>query len=284
MDILDNYLFQLGLLINSIKENRIEHYIDDMLNNDWSLTPRNFDIEQLKNGISNRILGDGSIVPIPLNQLDDIIRKLGAKYIALVKEQKSLNDSSNKYFKKNDFGAQKTTKESELFFYGCEHVSIQIDKLINVIEFLNHKCKVFKIDFKGIILSNFEEKSAELIINSLKEDKYKLTIDNLSIIQQETPPQPPELDLLNKEPEDHTKFVNNQKYELLKEIDFFELPIFKNEGNLNQNSKHKVLAKILGCTERTARAYFNNDPKYLCTPENKKKVTTFLNSLKNSKG
>ena len=152
--------------------------------------------------------------------------------------------------------------DTDKYFYYC---SLFINEAFSMVQF---NCRDFKIDFHKI-MHELGHDELYSIIETFPDEPQN--------IESETTPHETETEV-------HNKFANNQKYELLKKIGFFELPIFKNEGNLNQSSKHKVLAKILGCTERTARAYFNNDPKYLCTPENNKKVTTFINTLNSSKG
>jgi hypothetical protein len=83
------------------------------------------------------------------------------------------------------------------------------------------------------------------------------------------------------EPDDLTKFSHNQKMLLLREIGFLELPIFMTEHtDISQDTKHKLIAKILGCDKRVAKALFNNEAKYMCTPENAERVYKFIQDNK----
>lgn len=77
-----------------------------------------------------------------------------------------------------------------------------------------------------------------------------------------------------------TEYTAGQKFLLLVELGFLDQQVFK--ANIPEANKHKVIAKILGCDIRTAKALYNSEPKYQPTPDNKDKVLKFIkdNNLK----
>jgi hypothetical protein len=78
--------------------------------------------------------------------------------------------------------------------------------------------------------------------------------------------------------EDHTKFSTLQKLHLLNEIGFLDLPCFK--GNVAQTTKHKILAKLLGCHTRTAKGFLNGEEKYTPKSDAIEKVNKFITDNK----
>jgi hypothetical protein len=79
-----------------------------------------------------------------------------------------------------------------------------------------------------------------------------------------------------KEPEDHTKFNNPEKFYLLEKMGFTDLPKYK---NLSETDKAKVLEKILGCSFDTAKKIKNNDPSYVIKDHKADKIDKFLSKI-----
>lgn len=77
---------------------------------------------------------------------------------------------------------------------------------------------------------------------------------------------------------DLTKYSANQKFYLLEKLGFLELPLFRK--NINNDTKHKVLSKILGCHKRTAKGLLNGEHKYTVDRENAEIVDKFIKDNK----
>jgi len=63
----------------------------------------------------------------------------------------------------------------------------------------------------------------------------------------------------------------SKKYEYLNQIGLFTLSFFKDTEH-SQSKKHKILSKILGVNERTAKAMYNKESRYLVSKETISKV------------
>lgn len=87
-----------------------------------------------------------------------------------------------------------------------------------------------------------------------------------------------------KEPEPPIgKITAGQKYFLLKELGFFETKFFKG-FDVKIEDRQKIVAKLLSVEIRTARAFMNDDEKYMYDPEKKKEIEKLLKDITKSKG
>jgi hypothetical protein len=77
--------------------------------------------------------------------------------------------------------------------------------------------------------------------------------------------------------EDLTFYTNGEKFYLLEQTGFTET---ENYRLLSETNKCKLLAKVLGCTTETAKKVKNMDHRYTVNEVSKKKIDTFLNSIK----
>jgi hypothetical protein len=77
--------------------------------------------------------------------------------------------------------------------------------------------------------------------------------------------------------EDLTIYTNGEKFYLLEQTGYTNSENYK---LLSETNKCKLLAKVLGCTAETAKKVKNKDYRYTVNEVSKKKIDTFLTSIK----
>jgi len=82
-----------------------------------------------------------------------------------------------------------------------------------------------------------------------------------------------------KEEQDETTTAK-EKYEYLRQLECLNVPELKSSNTYSQNSKHKIISKILGVDVRTAKGMLNKESKYSPTQNTIQKVKDKLSEMK----
>ncbi len=127
----------------------------------------------------------------------------------------------------------------------------------------NYKLHQFYYDlFKNLLKSN-----QNLMVNNSNNTQTELISPN-----ETTEPEPP-----------IGKITAGQKYYLLEKLGLFDNGLLK--GNMIKiEDKQLLVSKLLGVNIRTARAFMNNDEKYIFDPNKKNEIDNLLKKIINSKG
>jgi hypothetical protein len=161
------------------------------------------------------------------------------------------------------------------------YVATHLATLILELDFI---CKKFDIDFKeltyncNVSFSQFYEfgtkpfKTKIFLNDSSKNVGIPEYIGKKNKTNETIEPEPP-----------IGKITAGQKYYLLEKLGLFDNGLLK--GNkIKIEDKQSLVSKLLDINIRTARAFMNNDEKYIFDPNKKKDIDNLLKKITNSKG
>lgn len=83
-------------------------------------------------------------------------------------------------------------------------------------------------------------------------------------------------------PDENANYTTAQRFLLLKELGFMDLPDIKGSETYDKNSKNILLSIILSCNKDTAKSYLNNSKKYLPTNQKKNVINDLIQRLKDN--
>lgn len=199
--------------------------------------------------------------------LIEISKKMDNYKLGLVINKKNYEHGLDLNSMEYDF--RKTLNEFEKYIYKCQFIYNYMFQMIN--EF----CILVGVDFYLTL--------NELNIDLKLDSNSKFYFHDLSFMVNERIL--PEMKLTETiEPEPPIgKITAGQKYYLLEKLGLFDNGLLK--GNMIKiEDKQLLVSKLLGVNIRTARAFMNNDEKYIFDPNKKNEIDNLLKKITNSKG
>ncbi len=168
-----------------------------------------------------------------------------------------------------EFDFRDTLNEFEKYIYKCQFIYNYMFQMIN--EF----CILVGVDFYLTL--------KELNIDLKLDSKSKFYFHDLSnLVNDRILPEMKVPETIEPEPP-IGKITAGQKYYLLEKLGLFDNGLLK--GNMIKiEDKQLLVSKLLGVNIRTARAFMNNDEKYIFDPNKKNEIDNLLKKITNSKG